>query len=53
MKKAYDVAGIPTLFILDKEGKIRYKHIGYRPDLDEIWEKQIAELQKSAKVKSK
>jgi hypothetical protein len=46
MKTAYDVAGIPTVFILNKDGIIRYKHIGYRADLAEIWEAQLAELKK-------
>ena len=46
IKSAYDVAGIPTIFILDGEGIIRYKHVGYRPDAGEIWEEQIAELKK-------
>jgi len=43
-KKAYDVAGIPTLFIIDTAGVIRYKHIGFRPDAGEIWVKQIDRL---------
>ena len=48
MKKAYDVAGIPTVFIIDGEGIIRYKHIGFRPDAGEIWARQIEELKKAA-----
>jgi thiol-disulfide isomerase/thioredoxin len=31
--KAYGVTGIPTLFIIDKEGKIRYEEIGYEEGL--------------------
>ena len=46
MKKAYDVAGIPTVFIVDQEGIIRYEHVGYRPDVGELWAKQIKHLQK-------
>jgi len=47
MKKAYDVAGIPTVFIIDENGVIRYKHVGFRPDVGEIWTKQIEELKKA------
>ena len=47
MKKAYDVAGIPTVFIVDENGVIRYKHVGFRPDVGEIWAKQIEELKRA------
>ena len=43
-KRAYDVAGIPTLFIIDAQGIIRYKHIGFRPDVGDIWARQIEKL---------
>ncbi|MBC8204337.1 redoxin domain-containing protein [bacterium] len=45
-KTAYDVAGIPTVFIIDGAGNIQYKHVGYHEDIAEIWEAQIAELKK-------
>ncbi len=32
--KAYGVRGIPTLFVIDKEGFIRYKHIGFNSNVD-------------------
>ena len=32
----YGVTGIPTLFVIDKEGVIRYKHIGYDPLADQM-----------------
>ncbi|MFH2056430.1 MAG: redoxin family protein [bacterium] len=31
----YGVTGIPTLFVIDKDGMIRYKHIGYSPYADQ------------------
>jgi len=36
----YGVSGIPTLFIIDKDGVIRYKHVGYDPLADQLltWE---------------
>lgn len=30
----YNVGGIPTLFVIDREGKIRYKHVGFDPAMD-------------------
>ncbi|MCX6639983.1 MAG: redoxin domain-containing protein [bacterium] len=44
--KEYDVSGIPTLFVVDQEGKIQYKHVGYRPDVVKILDLQIKELKK-------
>jgi len=36
----YGVTGIPTLFVIDKTGVIRYRHIGYDPLADQLlaWE---------------
>jgi len=42
--KDYDVAGIPNLFVIDKQGRVRYQHLGYRPDVVDILNLQIAEL---------
>jgi len=36
----YRVYGIPTLFVIDKEGDLRHKSVGYRPDL----EQQLTEI---------
>ena len=41
----YNVAGIPTVFIVDGDGIIRYKHVGYRPENEEIWRAQIENIQ--------
>ena len=35
---AYDVSGIPTKFIIDKNGNIRFKYIGYSGSADKILE---------------
>jgi thioredoxin-related protein len=29
LNKAFGVKGIPTLFVVDKQGMIRYKKVGY------------------------
>ncbi len=42
--KDYDVAGIPTLFVIDKNGNIQYRHVGYRPDIVDILNLQIESL---------
>jgi peroxiredoxin len=44
--KAYDVSGIPTLFVIDPKGKVQYKHVGYRPDITDILNLQFKELTK-------
>lgn len=44
LKEVYGVPGIPTLFVIDQEGKVQYKHIGYRPDIVEILDIQINAL---------
>jgi peroxiredoxin len=40
----YDVSGIPCLYVIDPNGVIRYRHLGYRPDVVEILNLQIAAL---------
>ncbi len=42
----YGVKGIPTMIVIDKQGKIRFQHIGYRPDIDEVLGWQLDELLK-------
>lgn len=44
--EAYGVRGIPTLVVIDKSGKIAYKHIGYDPSLGEMLTWQTKELLK-------
>jgi thiol-disulfide isomerase/thioredoxin len=42
----YGVSGIPTLFVIDKEGKVAYKHVGYNPKTIQYLTAQTAELTK-------
>jgi len=44
MKKAYNVAGIPTVFIINQDGIIKYKNVGFRADITEIWTEQLQQL---------
>ena len=43
---AYGVQGIPTLVIIDKTGKLAYRHVGYDPTLPEELDWQTKELLK-------
>lgn len=42
----YGVKGIPTMVVIDKQGTIRFQHVGYRPDIDEVLGWQLDELLK-------
>ena len=44
VQAAYRVYGIPTMYVIDKEGGLRMKHVGYRPDLDTYLESVVAPL---------
>ncbi len=41
---AYGASSIPTLVVIDGRGQIRYVHIGYHPDLEEVLPEEIREL---------
>ncbi len=43
---AYGVQGIPTLVVIDKHGKLAYRHVGYDPTLPETLNWQANELLK-------
>ena len=34
VSRMYGVSGIPTLFVIDKEGVVKARVVGYRPDLE-------------------
>lgn len=44
----YEVTGIPTLVIIDKDGVIRYRHVGYDPSADQLLLWQTDELLKKS-----
>ncbi len=45
----YGVRGIPTMFIIDPNGKIAYRHVGYNMNMDEVLTWQVDEILKSKK----
>jgi len=40
----YGVYAYPTSFIIDREGVIRYRHIGFKPGMEENFRSEIARL---------
>ena len=41
---AYKLQGMPSAFIIDKTGVIRFRHVGFNEEKAEIYEKQLASL---------
>lgn len=44
--RLYQVTSIPTTYLIDKDGVIRYTHIGYYPGMEKDVEKEIKALLK-------
>jgi thiol-disulfide isomerase/thioredoxin len=42
--KNYGIQGFPTVFLIDRTGKIRYKNVGFSEQISEILEAQIQSL---------
>jgi len=42
----YQLAGMPMTYIIDRDGVIRYRHIGYVPTMQRHYEQQILDLLK-------
>ena len=40
----YQVAGMPSAFIVDRSGKVRFKHIGFHQDKTSQYEQEITTL---------
>ena len=48
-KKAFNVIGFPTHFIIDGNGKIRYKHVGFLKNVESELKKEIQFLKNELK----
>jgi len=46
VSKLYDLQSMPATVLIDRDGRVRYLHRGYRDGLEESYEKQIRELVK-------
>ncbi|HKQ31003.1 MAG TPA: TlpA disulfide reductase family protein [Burkholderiales bacterium] len=44
VSKLYDPPAMPTTVLIDRNGRVRYQHLGYKPGYDAIYEKEIKEL---------
>lgn len=41
---AYDIEAFPTVFLIDKSGKIRYRNVGVEPNIEHVLADQIESL---------
>lgn len=46
VSRLYDLTTMPSTVLIDRDGKVRYVHRGYRSGLEETYDKQIRELLK-------
>src|SRR5215467_15138646 len=46
VSKLYDLSTMPSTVLIDRDGRVRYIHRGYRDGYEDTYEKQIRELLK-------
>ena len=46
VSKLYDLSTMPSTVLIDRDGKVRYVHRGYRDGYEDNYDKQIRELLK-------
>jgi peroxiredoxin len=46
VSRLYDLSAMPSTVLIDREGRVRYVHRGYRDGYEDTYEKQIRELLK-------
>lgn len=46
VSRLYDVGAMPSTLLIDRDGRIRYIHLGYRPGYEIQYDNQIRELLK-------
>ncbi|MEN8179359.1 MAG: TlpA disulfide reductase family protein [Pseudomonadota bacterium] len=44
ISELYQVSAMPSTFLVDRDGKLRYLHKGYQPGYEEQYQAQIREL---------
>ena len=44
--RLYDLGAMPSTVLIDRDGKVRFLHRGYREGVEEAYERQIRELLK-------
>jgi peroxiredoxin len=46
VSKQYDLTAMPSTVLIDRDGRVRHVHRGYRDGFEDMYEKQIRELLK-------
>lgn len=46
VSRLYDLQSMPATVLIDRDGRVRYLHRGYRDGMEEAYERQIRELVK-------
>jgi peroxiredoxin len=46
VSKLYEMNAMPATLLIDRDGKVRYLHRGYRPGFEQTYDQQIRELLK-------
>ncbi len=46
VSRLYDLGSMPATVLIDRDGKVRYLHRGYREGVEELYERQVRELVK-------
>jgi peroxiredoxin len=46
VSKLYDLSSMPSTVMIDRDGRVRHVHLGYRDGVEDLYEKQIRELVK-------
>ncbi len=44
ISELYNVDAMPSTFLVDRDGQLRYLHRGYKPGYEDDYEKQVKEL---------
>jgi peroxiredoxin len=44
VSRLYDLSTMPSTVIIDRDGRVRYVHLGYKDGYEDEYEKQVAEL---------
>ena len=42
--EAFHVEGMPSSYLLDRQGRIRFRHVGYRSSVGPVLEREVGEL---------
>lgn len=43
-RRVFRVLGVPTSFLVDRDGRVNYAHVGFRAGDEELYEREIREL---------